>query len=465
MFNCKSKLEGETEMKLKSMVVILLVMFPACLFVQNVLAEVSAQEAAKLKTTLTPVGAERAGNADGTIPAWEGGYTTVPAGYKSGDLRPDPFADEKAIYTIDAKNMGQYADKLSEGVKALLKKYADFRLDVYPTHRTAAAPQFVYDATFKNATTAKTIDDNEVVDGAYNGIPFPIPQNGYEAIWNHTLAWRGLAMFTKLRNYIITASGKAVLTAEAEEYEQYPYYRNDIPVEQWNHKFWFFRQIQTAPPFKAGETILAHDDMGGNGRQNWQYLVGQRRVRRAPSIGYDTPDFVNSGHNFFDEVFVFHGPLDRYDWKLVGKKELYIPYNCNGFLAHKDKEVLGSHFLNPDYVRWELHRVWVVQADLKQGKRHAVAKRVFYLDEDAWRAILADGWDGQGQLWRTTISLPIIVMEYPAVTNFTQALYNLQTGAYGTNILVNEVSPQFQAIAPKPDSFFSPESLAATGIR
>jgi hypothetical protein len=205
--------------------------------------------------------------------------------------------------------------------------------------------------------------------------------------------------------------------------------------------------------------------MGINGRQNWQYLVGQRRVRRAPSVAYDTPDFINSGHNFFDEVFVFNGRLDRYDFKLVGKKEIYIPYNCNGFVARKDKEAVASHFLNPDYVRWELHRAWVVQADLRKGKRHALAKRVFYLDEDNWRAILADGWDGQGQLWHSTVSLPTIVSELPAVINYIQAVYNVQTGAYGVNMMYNGVKPKIQQIEPKPDSFFSPENLAATGIR
>ncbi len=452
-------------MKYRSTIVILIILFSASILIQNVFAAVTAEEAEKLKTTLTPLGAERAGNEDGTIPPWDGGYTEVPPGYKSGDVRPDPFADEKPLFSITAQNMDKYANKLSFGMQALFKKFPDYRMDVYPSHRTAAAPQYVYDATFKDATRAKTSEDNSVVLNAYNGIPFPIPQNGYEAIWNHILAWRGLATYMQFRNYIITSNGKIVLTAEAKEHEQYPYYRNDKTYEEWNKKFWFFRQIQTAPPFKSGETLLAHDDMGDMGRQNWQYLVGQRRVRRAPSVAYDTPDFINSGHNFFDEVFVFNGRLDRYDWKLIGKKELFIPYNCNGFFQHKDKEVLGEHFLNPDYVRWELHRVWVVEATLAPGKRHAVAKRLFYLDEDFWRAVMSDGWDGKMQMWRAIISLPVIAMEYPAILNFTQAVYNIQTGAYGVNILVNEMSPQFQSVPPRPETFFSPDALSGIGIR
>lgn len=122
-------------------------------------AAVTAEEAALLKTTLTPFGAERAANKDGSIPAWTGGYTTAQPNYKSGDGRTDLFPGEKPKFAITAKNIDQHADRLSEGIKALLKKYPDtFRLDVYQTHRTAAAPQWVYDNTFANATRATVAD-------------------------------------------------------------------------------------------------------------------------------------------------------------------------------------------------------------------------------------------------------------------------------------------------------------------
>jgi hypothetical protein len=434
-------------------------------FFQAGFAAVSEQEAAKLKSTLTPLGAEKAGNKEGTIPAWEGGYTTVPAGYKSGDVRPDPFEKEKPLYSITAKNMDQYADKLADGAKDLLKKYPTFRIDVYPTHRTAAAPQCVYDNTFKNAIRAKTTSDGQSFEDAYGGIPFPIPKDGHEAIWNHLLAWRGVSLIMPFRNYLVTTNGKVVLTSEAVDDEQYPNYQCEIPIEKWNKKTFCFRQIQTAPAFKAGETILGIDDWAQGGRQVWQYLTGQRRVRRAPSIAYDTPDFVNSGHNYFDEVWAFNGMVDRYDWKLGGKKEMFIPYNCNTFFHKKDNEVLGEKHLNPDYLRWELHRVWVVEATLAPGKRHAVPKRRFYLDEDTWRAIILDGWDGQNQLWRCSMTVPLLTMEIPCVSVFTQAVYNLQTGAYGVNILVNEMPKQIEAVPPRPDDYFSPDALAGTGVR
>jgi hypothetical protein len=428
---------------------------------------VSAEEAAKLKSTLTPMGAEKAGNKDGTIPAWDGGYTAVPPGYKSGEKRPDPFAGEKPMFSITAQNMDKYADNLAEGVKALLIKYPSFRLDVYPTHRTAAMPQFVYDNTFKNATRAKTTNNGLSIEGAYGGAPFPIPKDGFEVMWNHLLAFQGTSIDVQLRNYLKTDNGKIVLVVEAEQYEQYPYYMNNIPMEKWNGEFLLFRQVQTAPPFKAGETILVRDpvDMYGKGRQAWQYLVGQRRTRRAPAIAYDTPDFVSSGHNFFDEIFVFNGALDRYNWKLLGKKEMYIPYNCNKFYLQNDKDVMGEQTINPDFVRWELHRVWVVEGTLAPGKRHVVAKRRLYIDEDSWWAVLSDGWDGHGQLWRFTLSLPLLAMDLPAIVPVTEFIHDLQKGTYCATMMTNDMREQLKAVPSWPDSFFTPDALAGTGIR
>src|SRR3990167_8464228 len=159
---------------------------------QQSLAAVTAEEATKLKGELTPLGAERAGNADGSIPAWTGGMTTPIPGDKPGGRRSDPFQNEKPLFTINASNAAQYADKLTDGTRAMLAKYPDsYRLDVYQTHRTAAAPQWVYDNTLTNASRARI--DNDVVVGAFGGIPFPIPTSGAEVMWNHLLRWRAPA--------------------------------------------------------------------------------------------------------------------------------------------------------------------------------------------------------------------------------------------------------------------------------
>ena len=60
---------------------------------------VSADEAKAARHHADRVGAEKAANKDGTIPAYTGGLTTAPAGFKTGDgIRPDPFAAEKPLY-------------------------------------------------------------------------------------------------------------------------------------------------------------------------------------------------------------------------------------------------------------------------------------------------------------------------------------------------------------------------------
>ena len=122
-------------------------------------AAVSAAEAAKLGNELTPLGAEKAGNSDGSIPAWDGGLTSAAqagfANFRPGQHHPDPYASDKPLFTVSAGNMNQYANKLTEGHKKLLQTYRNtFKMLVYPTHRSGAAPQRIYDATKRIATTA-----------------------------------------------------------------------------------------------------------------------------------------------------------------------------------------------------------------------------------------------------------------------------------------------------------------------
>jgi hypothetical protein len=431
-------------------------------------AAATADEAAKLKSTLTPLGAEKAGNKDGSIPAWDGGYTKVPAGYKPGTVRPDFFAGEKAVYTVTTKNMDQYGDKLTDGVKGLLKKYPDFKLNVYPTHRTAAAPQWVYDNTFKNATRAKLTHNGFGVEDAYGGTPFPIPKSGNEVMWNHVLAWVGGSTHAPTSNcYSVTADGKVSLASNGAQDHQSPYYDKDGSLESYKGEYSWGRYVQSAPASKAGESILARDPSNADKpRGIWQYLVGQRRVRRAPAVSYDTPDSVTSGAGFFDEAFLQFGPWDHHDYKLVGKKEILVPYNNNRAAAAKPDDLLGKQFLNPELIRWELHRVWEVEATLAAGKRHVVTKRKYYMDEDSWQILLLDGWDAQGQLWRTSYTLTLLAPDMPAVLgNIYWGLYNLQTGGYFVNSATIGSQEQPLQVPKRPETFFSPEELANVGAR
>lgn len=430
-------------------------------------AAVSAEEAAKLKTTLTPMGAERAGNKDGTIPAWEGGVTKVDPAWKPGEPRPDPFAADRPLFSIDAKNMAQHEGKLSDGVKALMKKQPGFRIDVYPSRRSAAAPQFVYDNTFKNATRAKLVDDGHGTEGAYGGVPFPIPKDAYEVFQNHRLAWTGQSIQAQIRVWVVTADGRRAMASGGVQSFNKQYFDPAGSLEKFDGFYSLGKFAVTEPGSKAGEAILAHDSVNSSKpRGLWQYLVGQRRVRKAPSVGYDTPDSVTSGIGLFDEAFNLFGPIDKHQLKLIGKKELYIPYNNNRAAATKVADLVTPGTLNPAQVRWELHRVWEVEATLAEGKRHVVAKRKYYIDEDSWQIILFDGWDAKGELWRTNFTLTLLAPDLPAVVgNMLWGGYDLQTGAYYLNMASNELPNQYKPVPPLPKSFFSPEELANEGAR
>ncbi len=432
-------------------------------------AAVSVEEAAKLKTELTPFGAERAGSPDGTIPAWEGGYMDAIAGLDSDGRRADPFAKEKPLYSVNAENMDQYADKLSDGVQALMKKYPDFRIDVYPTHRTGAAPEWVYENTFKNATRAKLVEGSEGLrpDGAYGGIPFPIPQSGLEAIWNHELRWRPpVQKWDRFSGLTLTADGRHVQLVEASNEQLMPYYLRD-GEEKFKGNFWMVRSMNSGPPIRAGEGIVGRLMLDEGKNATWVYLTGQRRVRKLPNNCCDTPTPFSAGTVSFDEVGVFGSSKDRYDWKLIGKQELIIPYNSNRTLVPtKYSEVLGEHFLNPDHVRWELHRVWVVEATLKEGQRHTSPRSRYYLDEDTWMAVLADRWDANDQLWRMPFSIPITAPEVPVTFDLTWGVYNLLSGSAFINVLMNESPSQVKVLSkPYPETLFTPDGLIGAGLR
>jgi hypothetical protein len=422
------------------------------------------EEAAQLGKTLTPLGAEKAGNKDGTIPPWDGGLTKPVAGYKPGGRRDqDPYAGEKPLYTITAKNMDQYADKLTDGTKAMLKKHASYRIDVYPTHRTAAAPQWLYENTAKNATTGK-LSEKQVPTGVYGGIPFPIPKNGAEAMWNHVLNWRGENWELNIRGYLITAEGKPVMTLDAVGAQSMPYFFKDGSAEAANGNYWNIRLVNVGPPIRAGEAILGRLNLDSDRDVSYVYLAGQRRTRKLPNACCDTPTPATAGVMSFDETSVFGGRLDRFDWKLLGKKELLIPYNTNRSFKGKDLDLIGASHLNPDMVRWELHRVWVVEANLKPGMRHVAPKGRYYLDEDTWTAVLGDRWDAKGQLWKTMWQLPMMMPDLPATTPTVFGFYDLLSNTWYVNGLENEKPQQYKTMPRYPDVTFSPDSLNS-GVR
>jgi hypothetical protein len=428
-------------------------------------AAIGADEAKALGTTLTAVGAEKAGNKDGTIPAYTGGLTTPPAGFKAGDgVRPNPFANEKPRLVIDAKNMAQHADQLTEGTKALLQKYPSFRVDVYPTQRTVAFPKFVADNTAKNALKAKTLNDGRSIEGAHAGFPFPIPKNGYEAMWNHLVRFNGQAYEAKYRNLNVDASGRATLATEGLSAQEYPFWDTSKPSAD---TFWRIKLSYTGPARRAGEALMLVDplDIGSKDRRAWMYLPGQRRVKVAPDLAHDTPNPGTAGATTFDDTFIFNGSMDRFDFKLVGKKEMIVPYNAYAAVYQaKQDELLKPNHLNPDFVRWELHRVWVVEATLREGKRHVYAKRTFYLDEDSWAAIASDAYDARGQLYRAGFAYMAPSYDVPAPYTDMFGHYDLVARVYSLTGFIAETGG-LKHTKPMADREWSADSLAGAGIR
>jgi hypothetical protein len=433
-------------------------------------AKVSETEAAKLGAELTPVGAVVGGNADGSIPAWTGGITEVPAGYKEGDFHPDPYADDKVLFTITAKNYQEYADFLSDGQKELFKAYPDtYEMPIYQSRRSASLPQFVYDETAKNAVMAELIQGGNGVKNAAIGIPFPIPQNGVEAIWNHILRYRGETVKRFGGQAPVTASGDYNVIGFDEELIQ-KYSAKDATREKLleENVISKFKQSVTSPARLAGTALLVHETMDQirEPRQAWTYNTGQRRVRRAPNVAYDAPGTASDGLRTSDDFDMFNGAPDRYNWELKGKQELYVAYN--NYHLHSDKvkyeDILKPGHINPDLTRFEKHRVWVVEATLKPEFRHIYQKRVFFIDEDSWQIQVADMYDNRNELYRVGISHGINYYEVPTQWSTLDVYHDLNSRRYLALGLDNE-EKMYEFNVDLKDREFTPEAMRRAGRR
>ena len=428
-------------------------------------AAISADEARALGTTLTAIGAEKAANKDGSIPAYSGGLSSAPAGFKAGDgIRPNPYAADKPRLVIDAKNLTQHAEQLTEGSKALIQKYPSYRIDVYPTQRSVAFPKFVTENTAKNAVRAKTLNDGRSIEGAHAGFPYPIPKTGNEAMWNHLVRFNGQAYEAKYRNLNVDASGRVNLATEGLSTQEYPFWDN---AKTSADTFWRIKLAYTGPARRAGEALMLIDplDIGTKERRAWSYLPGQRRVKVAPDFSFDTPNPGTAGGNTFDDIFIFNGSMDRYDFKLVGKKEIYVPYNAYAAVyGAKQDDLLKANHLNPDLVRWELHRVWVVEATLRDGKRHVYSKRTFYLDEDSWAAVASDQYDARGQMYRAGFAYMAPSYDLPAPYTDMFATYDLIGRTYSLTGFIAETGG-LKHTKPLAEREWTADALAGAGIR
>ena len=436
----------------------------------NAQAAVDAAQVAQLGQSLTLIGAEKAANADGTIPEYTGGNTTLPAGFTQGDsMRPNPYEDEQPRLVIDAKSAAENKDKLTATINELFKRFPDFRLDVYPPHRSAAYPQWVLDNTVKNAANAQSTDGGIGLLNALPGTPFPIPANGGEAMWNHLLRYQGSTANSKFDNWNVDSAGVATLATTGDATINYPFYQDPArtTVSEPKELFYRIKVLYTAPARRAGEAVLLQDalDPLKQPRRAWQYLPGQRRVKLAPDLAYDTPNPGSAGASTYDDTFVFSGALDRFDWKLVGKREMYVPYNSYKIVYDIDVgKMTTPNTVNPDVVRWELHRVWVVEATLKPGKRHIYKKRTFYLDEDTWAALASDEYDARGDLYRGSLAFLAPSYDVKVPVGPAHMIYDMIVGSYN----ITGMTGPYGGVKYIPDLSevkWSPEALGGGGVR
>lgn len=427
-------------------------------------AAATPEEASLLGATLTPVGAEKAGNASGEIPEWTGGLPQNASTVDAKGFLANPFADEKPLFTITADNADQYKDKLTAGQLAMFKRYPQsYRMSVYKTHRSANFPADWLSATKQNATTVSLIEGGNGIKDYHKGVPFPIPKTGQEVIWNHLTHYFG----TMRKSFIqVTPQVDGSFTPVGLTVEAIPFHEMKSPPD--NILFYFKHRI-TSPARLAGDVLLVHEtlDQVREPRMAWLYNSGQRRVRRAPQVSYDGPGFASDGLTTSDNFDMFNGALDRYDWKLEGKKEIYIPYNSYQLDSPKLKyaEIVKAGHLNPDFTRYELHRVWHVTGTLKKGDRHIYAKRDLYIDEDTWLVATSDQYDGRGALWRVSEAYAQYYYHKQLPWYTADSVNDIISGRYLAMGLKNEENKAWDFDVNLPENSFTPAALRQSGVR
>jgi hypothetical protein len=427
------------------------------------MAKPTAADLDHLGKDLTLVGAEKAGNKDGTIPAYEGGLTKPPAGWSADKGYVDPFADDKPLFTITGQNADQYKDKLSAGEYAMLKKNSGFAMPVYQTRRTAAYPKEILD---KAVAQAGKIELNGYAIQNLGGstIPFPLPKTGLEAIYNHLVRYWGGKLDRTYDWFPVRASGDYYKVSFREQRVA----DSNFDEHTDNHQFSFYGSF-VAPATLVGTVYLVHEptDEVKETRQAWIYNAGQRRVRRAPDLAYDNVNDGTEAMRVTDQYDAYNGAPDRFDWKLEGKKEIFVPYNDYKISDKKLKyaDIITPSGVKTDVTRYELHRVWVVEATLKGDQKHIFGRRTFYLDEDSWSVNLEDAYDTKGQLWK--VGLHNIVEFYDAQVPFYRSnmWYDLTNGNYLLSGLDNEVRTPWSFGGKASWSDFQPDALRRAGTK
>ncbi|MBO6851517.1 MAG: DUF1329 domain-containing protein [Marinobacter sp.] len=397
-------------------------------------AAVTQSEAQKLGNELTPVGAERAGNASGSIPEWTGGLTTPPSDWKPGQVESNPFPEDSPLFVITADNLDLYRDRLTAGHIKMIEQYGpDFFMPVYETRRTAAFPEHVYDKFRENAVSAELLDNGNGVRDTIMTSPFPIPENGLEVIWNHILRYRGEEL--SFRSASATPQVNGSFNPVVNEYNYFfAYSRRGAYLDDIDNKIFYLKTDTIAPSNLAGTITLVHEtlDQIRSPRLAWRYDAGSRRLRRSPNLAYETDLPNSSSLRSVDQKDMYNGAPNQYDWELKGKREVFVPYNA--YRLHEEgvrpDDVIRAGHINQELARYELHRAWVVEARLRTGISHIYSRRVFYVDEDSWQILASEEYDAEGKLWRVSEAHNISFYSEPVFWTTMEITYDLKSGRY-----------------------------------
>lgn len=417
---------------------------------------------AQSEPQLTVMGAEQAGNEAQSIPPWTGGITQAPPGYEVGKTHPNPFPEDEVLFTIDFGNMAEFADQLSSGHKAMMEKHPNtYKLKIYPSRRSASHPQRILEHTQKYAPQARIVDNGAGIEGIVQGIPFPQPANGRQAIWNSLVSFKGGSVKRYVNSAAPTDKGKYQLSVVLQEI-MFPRQVADAALENFDGILARGINYVKAPSKAAGVMLLFHNNLNSveQERKAWAYAPQKRRVKRAPGVDGNTPAAASNGIHLIDQNGMFSGKITNFTWQLSGKKEMYVPYNA--YPLHSDAitpdDIIKPGHMNQQLGRYELHRVWVVEATRKEGIDHPHRRRVYYIDEDSWRILVAEHFDDSDQLDRFSESHTINYYEVPVLASTLNAFYKLDTRRYFIQGLDNQ-HPVSDFSFSEDASYFQPGTL------
>jgi hypothetical protein len=420
----------------------------------------------------TVSGAERSGNADGRIPKSPERTDQPLPGWKPGASREQfsLYAKEIPLQIIAQNNVNQFEKMLSPGAIALLKSKPGYTMPVYPTHRSCGLPALVAENTLRFQGKAHIARNGwSIEDATLPSIPFPHPRTGSEALWNFLVQYQGLG--------VEWSNGKSYLSPRSSDADPITY--------SWHARTYYpWAEGKSVPvgDMKAATTISYRSPAAMSGQavlqrfyfdkpaESYYYFPGQRRMRRMANYAYDAPLIGFEKTYPSDAGSVFNGNPDRFEWVLKGKRELYVPYNALN-ITDKDAQgesIFGNKFISAKVRRYELHRVWVIEGNLRPGMRHSTPHKVIYLDEDSWSAVAGEDYDADGAIVRYKEAAAIPIWELGSCSSlFTFTLYDFVQDRYVRDGYISderELKVFSKATAPwlRSESF-SPEAITAQG--